>query len=314
MTKRAARIWALVLSVTLAGQAFAYAPATSPRPVKRPGAEASAPAPVVSSASDLAPRRSPRPIRRPGSSAISSAALAAIGRSVPSSASGAVVAATEAAVRRSPRPTRRPAGLSTRRTASAPVATAPTAVPEPTTRSRRQTRRGSVCGNRAIRGEEVAAIPGRLPGCGVSDPVRITEVAGVRLSQASVMDCDTAKALHDWVERGVKPAVGRLGGGLSGLRVAAHYACRTRNNRPGAKISEHGKGHAIDISGFVLKNGVTISVLNGWRDPVQGKVLKAAHAAACGPFGTVLGPNADRYHQDHLHMDTARYRSGSYCR
>ncbi len=145
----------------------------------------------------------------------------------------------------------------------------------------------------------------------------MTEVAGVRLSQAAVMDCTTAKALNSWVETGVKPAVGRLGGGLAGLRVAAHYSCRTRNNQPGAKISEHGKGHAIDISGgFVLKNGgVTISVLNGWRDPVQGKVLKAAHAAACAPpFGTVLGPNADRYHQDHLHMDTARYRSGSYCR
>jgi len=28
----------------------------------------------------------------------------------------------------------------------------------------------------------------------------------------------------------------------------------------------------------------------------------------------VLGPEAARYHQDHFHFDTARYRSGSYCR
>jgi hypothetical protein len=42
--------------------------------------------------------------------------------------------------------------------------------------------------------------------------------------------------------------------------------------------------------------------------------MRRAHKTACGPFGTVLGPNADRYHQDHFHFDTARYRSGSYCR
>jgi len=25
-------------------------------------------------------------------------------------------------------------------------------------------------------------------------------------------------------------------------------------------------------------------------------------------------PNANRFHRDHFHFDTARYRSGSYCR
>jgi len=298
---------ALVLTLTFAlvGQAVAYAPATSPRPIKRPGSEIAAP--IVGSAATAtaqAPRRSPRPQRRPasplGSRVVTTAAIdAAVTR-----VSGPVM---DTAVARSPRPKRRPAV----RTAS--VAT-PAPAPVSETRTRRQSRRGSVCGVREIRGQEIDPIPGRLPGCGVSDAVRVTEIAGVTLSQAAVMDCDTAKALNRWVESGAKPAVGRLGGGLSSLRVAAHYSCRTRNNQPGAKISEHGKGHAIDISGFVLKNGVTISVLSGWRDPVQGKVLKAAHAAACGPFGTVLGPNADRYHQDHLHMDTARHRSGSYCR
>jgi hypothetical protein len=28
----------------------------------------------------------------------------------------------------------------------------------------------------------------------------------------------------------------------------------------------------------------------------------------------VLGPNANSFHRDHFHFDTARYRSGSYCR
>jgi hypothetical protein len=98
------------------------------------------------------------------------------------------------------------------------------------------------------------------------------------------------------------------------LRAAPHCPCRTRNNKRGAKISEHGKGKAIDISGFTLDTGRTITVAGGWRTGQSRKALLRAWRAACGPFGTVLGPNADRYHQDHFHMDTARHRGGNYCR
>lgn len=178
----------------------------------------------------------------------------------------------------------------------------------------RQPRRGSVCGDRSIRGTQIAPIQGRIAGCGVAAPVRVTEVDGVRLSQASVMDCDTALALKDWINDGVRPAVARTGGGLAELKVAAHYVCRTRNHKPGAKISEHGKGRAIDISALVLADGQEISVLDDWGRGRAGRILRASHGAACGPFGTVLGPEADRYHKDHFHFDTARYRSGSYCR
>ena len=80
------------------------------------------------------------------------------------------------------------------------------------------------------------------------------------------------------------------------------------------RLSEHGKGRAIDISGLVLANGEVITVLKGWRQPGESKLLKTLHKAACGPFGTVLGPNSDRFHQDHFHFDTARYRSGAFCR
>ncbi|WP_424939093.1 extensin family protein [Aliiroseovarius sp. S253] len=208
---------------------------------------------------------------------------------------------TKLAVATSLRPISRPKGFA-RKIASS--------TPKPATSGRR----GRICGVNEIKGQAISAIPGKISGCGISSPVRVTEVSGVKLSQAAVMDCTTAKALNSWVREGVFPAVGRLGGGPSSLRVVAHYACRTRNNKRGAKISEHGKGRAVDIAGIRLKNGTELSVLRGWRDPVQGKALKKMHKAACGPFGTVLGPNADKYHQDHFHFDTARYRSGSYCR
>lgn len=208
---------------------------------------------------------------------------------------------TKFAVSKSLRPKARPKGFAQKIASS---------IPKPATSGRR----GRICGVNEIKGQAIAPIAGKINGCGISSPVRVAEVSGVKLSQAAVMDCTTAKALNNWVRDGVFPAVGRLGGGPSSLRVAAHYACRTRNNKRGAKISEHGKGRAIDISGIRLKNGSELSVLRGWRDPVQGKALKKMHKAACGPFGTVLGPNADKYHQDHFHFDTARYRSGSYCR
>ncbi len=173
---------------------------------------------------------------------------------------------------------------------------------------------GSICGVRGIRGERLAPIVGRVSACAVPEPVRVSSVAGLRLSQAANMDCTNAIALNTWVERGVKPAIGRLGGGAVGLRVAAHYACRPRNNQAGAKISEHGKGHAIDIAGIELANGQTLTVLEGWGSRQHGRRLAAMRSAACGTFGTVLGPGSDGFHRDHFHLDTARYRSGPYCR
>lgn len=207
-----------------------------------------------------------------------------------------LVASTAFGTGNSLRPTLRPSGVVTKAMAR-----------------KRKRLKGAICGDPDIQGEEIGRVRGKLNGCGVQNAVRVRSVAGVTLSQQSVMDCGTATALKKWINKGAKPAVGSRGGGLSGLKIAAHYSCRTRNNKAGAKISEHGKGRAIDISGLTLNDGRTITVLDGWNGRDR-KTMRRAHKAACGPFGTVLGPNADRYHQDHFHFDTARYRSGSYCR
>ena len=180
---------------------------------------------------------------------------------------------------------------------------------------RRQARkRGSVCGDADIKGEEVGFVPGKLKGCGIPEAVRVTVVDGVRLSQPALMRCSAAKALKTWVRKGAKRAVGTRGGGLAEMRVAAHYSCRTRNHQPGAPLSEHSTGRAIDFSAFILKNGDRITVLEDWGNGRDGRILKKMHKEACGPFGTVLGPNSDRFHRDHFHFDTARHGNGPYCR
>ena len=216
-------------------------------------------------------------------------------------------AASAQAVARSIRPLPRPENLRRRN-----VVRASAMIPVPDPQGPRG-RAGSVCGDPAIRGESISRIASRVQGCGVEEPVRVTEVDGVRLSTAITVDCPTAIALRRWVSDTVRPQVGRLGGGVQSLQVLAHYACRPRNNQRGARISEHGRGRAVDIGAINLANGSSIPVLGNWRGQ-HGDLMRALHRGACGPFGTVLGPASDRYHANHFHFDTARHRSGPYCR
>lgn len=178
---------------------------------------------------------------------------------------------------------------------------------------RRKKRKGSVCGDIDIQGDKVGRVPGKLKGCGLKDAVRVRSVSGVTLSTPATLDCTTARALNQWVRKSLKPTFRRRGPVVE-IRVAAHYACRTRNNQPGAKISEHGRGKAIDISAFTMMDGEVITVAKGWGQGTTRKPLHKIHKDACGPFGTVLGPNADRHHRDHFHFDTATHRGGPYCR
>jgi hypothetical protein len=174
---------------------------------------------------------------------------------------------------------------------------------------------GSLCGVSGIQGSTIPPITSNVQGCGIANPVRVTAVDGVALSKAAVLHCDTARALHAWVRDGLRPAIGATGGGPEQLRVAAHYICRTRNHQRGAAVSEHGRGRAIDISAIRLKSGEIITVLAGWRDARQGRILRAMHQAACGTFATTLGPGSDGYHEDHFHYDTAQRRtSRAICR
>jgi hypothetical protein len=170
-----------------------------------------------------------------------------------------------------------------------------------------------VCGDPALIGEKIGPVSGN-GACGIEDAVLLRGVDGVALSTPATIQCSTAKALKTWVNSGARKAVGKRGGGVAELKVAASYACRTRNHQRGAKLSEHSKGNAIDIAAVLLKDGSEISVLHHWGHGKDGAMLEKMHSAACGPFGTVLGPRSDRFHRDHFHFDVAGYRSGPYCK
>ena len=214
---------------------------------------------------------------------------------------------------RSLRPRPRPDGLDTLTLAAAPAVTpTPTDEPQPEPQQSRkkqekQSKKGSVCGDPAIKGEALAPIKGKVKGCGLDKPVRVTSISGIRLNQAATFSCDTAKAMKSWIENGLRPAMGRRE--VVEIRVAASYVCRNRNNKKGAKISEHGRGRAVDVAGFVFADGTEWSISKNYN-----RQVRRAHKAACGIFGTTLGPGSDGYHEDHLHFDVARHNNGPYCR
>jgi len=155
--------------------------------------------------------------------------------------------------------------------------------------------------------------------CGIRNGWQVTAVNGVGFSQPAKLECQMVGATRDWIDRVVQPAAqSAFGERVVSVRVAASYACRGRNNQRGAKISEHSFGNALDISAFTLASGRTVEVESGWRSwGKESGFLKQVHDKACGAFTTVLGPEADRHHQNHLHFDLGRHGrsgAGTYCK
>lgn len=173
---------------------------------------------------------------------------------------------------------------------------------------------GKICGDARLTGAPADPVLNRFRGCGILNPVRLTQVAGVFLSSPTLTDCPTAVAMADWIETAVAPAIGDMGGGVAVMQVSGSYACRNVNNRQHGNLSEHARGRAIDVSGFRMFDGSWLNVLNDWSHDAKGLVLRRIHAAACGPFSTVLGPAADRHHVDHFHLDTATRTDGPICK
>lgn len=287
--------------------------------------------------SELAPDESVRPTERPGDAVVlldgaSPAAIsAAVGEAIgvapaaeaPAPASprglaglfrpggetppveGGVGGGSLLAITQSIRPTLRPDDLETTARAEATRNT-PARIAQPGRNN------GTLCGVVGLQGEEIEPITGRINGCGIPDAVRLRVVHGITLTTPATINCTTAQSVSEWV-LDADEIIGNTGGGIANLRVVASYACRSRNSRGGARLSEHATGNAIDIAGIGLQNGSELSVLSDWRSG-NASIMRNLHSAACGTFGTVLGPESDRFHQDHFHFDVASHRSGAFCR
>jgi hypothetical protein len=106
-----------------------------------------------------------------------------------------------------------------------------------------------------------------------------------------------------------------LGADVAQVETFGTYACRNIVGNPGmaGKRSEHAHANAVDISAFVLTDGRRISVEKDWTGGGSGRqFLHRVHESACKRFRTVLSPDYNAAHYNHLHFDMGG--KGGYCR
>lgn len=170
----------------------------------------------------------------------------------------------------------------------------------------------------AAAGNDSRPAPSRRPSenCGYEDGTLLSLTIAPSPG-GLVTSCPVAAALILW-ERQVEADARRLlGSSVRRFVHAGSYSCRRLYNRADGPFSEHATADAVDILGFELANGRRISVLRDWNGrPEDAAFLRAARDAACQAFSTVLSPDYNEAHRDHLHLDTADRGPGGWraCR
>ncbi|AOH86399.1 extensin [Sphingomonas panacis] len=150
-------------------------------------------------------------------------------------------------------------------------------------------------------------------GCRVAGAVQLIDI-GVPVTNLTAMRCGLARSFAGWVRHAAVPAARQmLGSDLVRVESMGTYACRNTIGTARAMLSGHAIANAVDIGAFVLEDGRRISVLNGWQssDPRVRAFLRTVHDSACKRFGTVLSPDYNAVHHNHLHLEDDHK---SFCR
>src|SRR5436305_3566587 len=148
--------------------------------------------------------------------------------------------------------------------------------------------------------------------CGAEDVVRLDAVVlkdGQRLAlaPAPTLRCPMAEAVAHWIREEVTPAAATFGSPAHTIITGSSYECRGRDRVPGAKLSEHGRGNALDLRGLTLANG---RVVDFTANTVPKAFRELIRQSACTRFTTVLGPRPDAYHPGHIHLDPSQRQGG----
>lgn len=167
-------------------------------------------------------------------------------------------------------------------------------------------------------GSRFSPLPDRYygAGCKAVNSVQLSALQGDRsefgLSNIGPVTCPTAETLAGWARFGVDRAARQiLGSPLARIETMGSYACR--NVAGTSRRSAHSQAAAVDVSAFVLEDGRRISVKSDWSggSAREREFLRIVHTSACKRFGTVLGPDYNGAHADHLHLE---YGGGRFCR
>jgi hypothetical protein len=153
--------------------------------------------------------------------------------------------------------------------------------------------------------------PVREEACRVDTPVLVSALPnGIEVAPASLMTCPLAESLARWVADIVAPEAERQFQSVpKKVLIGTSYQCRDQRN--GAKLSEHAFGNGLDVMGFEFSKRAPLTISTQITEGPEGAFQSAIRQAACPIFSTVLGPGADADHGDHLHLDM-RQRKGNY--
>lgn len=153
-----------------------------------------------------------------------------------------------------------------------------------------------------------------VAGCPLTNVVRVNRT-GVEFTSSFTVTCPMAVAWLMFERQELQPLAQQLFG--TELRHVEHFgsfACRNIYHRDDARRSQHASANAFDVAGFRLADGTRISVLDDWDNPAAAEksaFLKQLHARACRYFGTVLGPDYNKPHENHFHLDGSGF---GFCR
>lgn len=153
--------------------------------------------------------------------------------------------------------------------------------------------------------------------CRVQSPLSVTGVLAngrmIPFSGEAVLDCGMATALPAWVADVDNYLHAYAETGIESVIVGTSYMCRNVNNASEGNTSFHGFADALDVVGFKLEDGRTVTVEEAWTgdEEQEKRIVRFAHDAACTRFTTTLGPDANALHHDHLHLDLGCH--GSRC-
>lgn len=133
------------------------------------------------------------------------------------------------------------------------------------------------------------------------------------VSNMGPVTCPVSAAFAAWARFGVDRAARQIfGSPLASIQTMGSYSCRDVAGT--GRRSAHASAAAIDIGGFVLEDGRRVSVEAGWNGNAQEReFLRTVQRSACRRFGTVLGPDYNAAHRDHLHVEGV-IEGSSYCR
>lgn len=145
--------------------------------------------------------------------------------------------------------------------------------------------------------------------CGYENGIRLTpEGRAVRYSPSPlVTSCPVAAAMFIFERQVIQPAARRhLESDVTAIEHFGSYSCRRLYGREEGAFSEHSTANALDIAGFRLADGSRISVVRDWEsDGAHGAFLRDVRDGACKLFSTLLSPDYNAAHADHLHLDQA---------